>query len=296
VGFDVGANILIEDGGNTEMAVIASIGSIVLTTGLANSYPVGSTVTLSVVPTPAPTDAVQATDDPHMVSLNGKKFDVNMPGSYVLIRAPQDQRLPASLEVTASLSPFAGDPCALYIQSVELSGQWLGDQVARVVPLQRNAPGPNGAGNGTLRPFSVRVLSQRGETRTASGEYEEWRDFPNRSRSLSGRVRLVPEWRQVYADAGRTQEAQAFKFHIRGAGSGYDAALEVAQAAHQALNFRASNMRSLGFDELGGLLGTGDYEKRVERRTEACRAFRATPAKQLRVAAPAQVVGSASWD
>ncbi|CAK0805773.1 unnamed protein product, partial [Prorocentrum cordatum] len=160
------------------------------------------------VPTPAPTDAVQAIDDPHLVSLSGKKFEVNMPGSYVLIRAPQDQRLPATLEVNASLSPFAGDPCGVYIQSVELSGQWLGDQVVRVVPLRRNVQGPNGAGNGTLRPFSVRVLSQRGDSHMASGAYEPWRNFRNRSRSLSGRVRLVPEWRQVYADAGRTQESQ----------------------------------------------------------------------------------------
>ncbi|CAK0891413.1 unnamed protein product [Prorocentrum cordatum] len=90
---------------------------------------------VQVVPTPAPTDAGGATDDPHVVNLGGEKFDVNMPGSYVLVRAPRDPRLPAKLELNASVQPFAGHPCGNYIQSVELSGEWLGGQVVRVVPL-----------------------------------------------------------------------------------------------------------------------------------------------------------------
>lgn len=51
VGFDVGAIIAIEGGGNSETGVIASFGSIVLTTGLTNSYPANSTVTLYVTTT-----------------------------------------------------------------------------------------------------------------------------------------------------------------------------------------------------------------------------------------------------
>jgi hypothetical protein len=48
--------VLIEGGGNSETGVIASIGSLVLTTGLTNSYPADSTVTLyaTASPTPAP--------------------------------------------------------------------------------------------------------------------------------------------------------------------------------------------------------------------------------------------------
>jgi len=229
--------------------------------------------------TPAPTDEVNATDDPHLVSLSGKKFDVNMPGSYVLIRAPQDGRLPAKLELSASVRPFAGDPCGLYIQAVELSGEWLGDQVVRVVPLQRDVEGSNGAGSSTLRPFSVRVQARRGDSYADAGEYEQWGDVNNKSRGLSGRVRLAAVWRQVYADAGRTQEAQAFQFRIRGSGAGYDATLEVAQAAHQALNFRATNLRSLGFEELGGLLGTEDHDLSVEQVADSCKQFRAKPSR-----------------
>jgi len=233
----------------------------------------------SQAPTPAPTDGVNATDDPHLVSLGGKKFDVNMPGSYVLIRAPQDRRLPAKLELNASVRPFGIDPCGLYIQAMELSGAWLGDQVVSVVPLQRDVDGANGAGSGTLREFSVRVQAQKGGSRGDAGEYEPWGGVNNKSRSLSGRVTFEPVWRQVYADAGRTQEAQAFQFHIRGAGAGYDATLEVSQAAHQALNFRATNLRSLGFEELGGLLGTEDHDSLVEQVADTCKQFRAKPSR-----------------
>merc|ERR1719382_694973 len=77
-------------------------------------------------------------DDPHLTSVTGKKFDVNMPGSYVLIRAPQDLRLPAKLTMNATLEASVGSPCGLYIKSVELSGEWFGDNVVTVVPLQRN--------------------------------------------------------------------------------------------------------------------------------------------------------------
>merc|ERR1719203_703668 len=101
------------------------------TTTKMTPAPTPSPTKMTRAPTPAPTDEVNATDDPHLVSLGGEKFDVNMPGSYVLIRAPQDRQLPAKLEVSASVRPFAGDPCGLYIQAVELSGEWLGDQVVR---------------------------------------------------------------------------------------------------------------------------------------------------------------------
>ncbi|CAK0893244.1 unnamed protein product [Prorocentrum cordatum] len=233
-------------------------------------------------PTPAPTDEEHATDDPHLVSLSGQKFDVNMPGSYVLIRAPEDQRRPAKLQLNASVRPFAGSPCGLYIQGVELSGEWLGDQVVRVVPLRRDVEGSNGAGNSTLRPFSVRVQSRRGDESTPAGEYQQWKGLRREGSGLSGRVRLVPVWRHVYADAGRAQEAEAFQFRIRGAGAGYDATLEVSQAAHQALNFRATNLRSLGFAELGGLLGTEAHDPTVEHVSDMCRAFRSKPSRLAR--------------
>jgi hypothetical protein len=46
VGFSVGCTVEIEGGGNSETGVVASIGSLVLTSGLTNSYPAATTVNL----------------------------------------------------------------------------------------------------------------------------------------------------------------------------------------------------------------------------------------------------------
>ncbi|CAK0858616.1 unnamed protein product [Prorocentrum cordatum] len=245
----------------------------------------------------APFDGASAQGDPHLASVTGQKFDVNMPGSYVLIRVPQDRRQPSKLEMNATLQPNEGSPCGLYIKSVELGGEWLGGQVASVVPLQRNVEGENGAGNRTLRPFSVRVRGapRGGAPREASGAYEQWGDFLSQPvRSLSGRVRLVPVWRQVYADADRTQEAQAFQFKIQGDGPERVVTLEVSQAAHQALDVRLDGLRGLGFEQLGGLLGTEGHDRQLEQAADACKTFRVR-AKQGRVGSLVGSVMTASW-
>jgi len=239
-----------------------------------------------VVSTQASDDLASATGDPHLKSVTGQKFDVNMPGSYALIRAPQDRRLPAKLELNATLRPSVGSPCGLYIKSIELGGEWLGNQVLSVVPLQRNVDGQNGAGNSTLRPFSVRLHG---------GEYEQRGDLGKEGHGLSGRVRIVPLWRQLYADAGRPLEAQAFQFHIRGAGAEYGAVLEAAQAAHQALDVQAAGLRSLGFEHLGGLIGTEEHDGSLEQFSDECKAFRS----KSRQSRPVSLAGSsmaASWD
>jgi len=235
-------------------------------------------------------------DDPHLTSVTGKKFDVKIPGSYVLLRAPSDQRLPAKFELNATLEASVGSPCGLYIKRVDLGGEWLGDQVVSVLPLQRNVEGQNGAGNITLRPFSVRLQEAEGDTfRVKEGQYKQWGDIGKRGRRLSGRVRLVPLWRQVFADAGRPQEAQAFQFRIRGDGAKQDATLEASQAAHQALNIRAFGLRSLGFEHLGGLLGTEEHNRSLEHLADACKAFRMRSRQSIPMS-PSGLSMAASWD
>ena len=44
VGFSVGCTVEIEGGGNSETGFVASIGSLVLTSGLTNGYPAGTTI------------------------------------------------------------------------------------------------------------------------------------------------------------------------------------------------------------------------------------------------------------
>ncbi|CAK0865618.1 unnamed protein product [Prorocentrum cordatum] len=141
--------------------------------------------------------------------------------------------------------------------------------------MPRHARSPCGSG----RPGEALCARRR-------AQYEQWGDIGKQGRSLSGRVRLLPAWRQVFADAGSPQEAEAFQFHIRGDGAEHGATLEAAQAAHQALNIRASGLRSLGFEHLGGLLGTEEHDRSLEQLADACKAFRARSrqSKQARVA------------
>jgi len=215
--------------------------------------------------------SASATGDPHLSSVSGRKFDVNLPGAYVLIRAPQDRRLPAKLEVNATLEPQSdGAPCGLYIKSIQLGGEWLANQRVDVVPLERDTAGGNSAGNRTVRPFSVRV--QGSALQAASGGYEPWKAIGKQGQLVTGRIRLMPSWRQVYADAGRTQEAEAFEFLVRGEGEEKATSFEVAQGAHQALDVRAGGLRKLGFKGLGGLLGTEEHDGRVERIADTCKA------------------------
>lgn len=240
-----------------------------------------------------------ATGDPHVSSVTGRKFDVNLPGGYVLIRAPQDPRLPAKLEVNATLATSGGAACGLYIKSIRLGGEWLANQLVDVRPLQRDVEGGNAAGTRTVRPFSVRI-QEAAQLEAPGAEYEPWKDLDRRGRLLTGRVRLVPAWRQVHADAGRTQEAEAFRFNIRGEGAEQATSLEVAQGAHQALDVRAGGLRQLGFARIGGLLGTEEHDRAVEQFTDECKAQRmsAITSRWTKASAVAPRTSSmaASWD
>jgi len=240
-------------------------------------------------------DTASATGDPHVASVTGRKFDVNRPGMYVLLRAPEDRRLPAKLEVNATLEPQSdGAPCGLYIKSIQLGGEWLGFQRVDVVPLQRNVVGGNSAGNRTVSPFSVRV--QGAGPGAAPGAYEPWKALSEQGRLVTGRIRLVPAWRQVYADAGRTQEAEAFRFLVRGIeGEEKATSFEVAQGAHQALDVRAGGLRKLGFEGLGGLLGTEEHDKHVEQFTDECKAFRTRARLRVPEIPPSSSM-AATWD
>jgi len=238
-------------------------------------------------------DVASATGDPHVASVTGRKYDVNLPGTHVLIRAPQDRQLPAKLEVNATLGPQSdGAPCGLYIKSIQLGGEWLAFQRVDVVPLLRDASGENSAGSRTVRPFSVRV--QGGAQQDAADEYEPWKALDKKGRLVTGRVRLMPVWRQIYADAGRTQEAEAFQFLVRGDGEEKATSFEVAQGAHQALDVRAGGLRKLGFQGLGGLLGTEEHDRYVEQFTDECKAFRTR--SRLRPGGLAGSSMAASWD
>merc|ERR1719277_958600 len=72
VGFSVGCMVEIEGGGNSETGVVASIGSLVLTSGLTNSYLAGTTTVTLIAdaaraPAAAPGSESSLEIDSHLV-------------------------------------------------------------------------------------------------------------------------------------------------------------------------------------------------------------------------------------
>jgi hypothetical protein len=217
-------------------------------------------------------------DDPHLVGVSGDKFDVNQPGGYTLVRVPADPTLPAKLEVNASLEATSGSPCGLYIQEMQLGGAWFKNLLVRVWPLKRDTPGSNGAGNSTLRPFSLQV--EGGLDGTATVDYKPWaRDF---ALSLSKHVYVQSLWMQQYAESGHVMEAEAFQFFVKGK-SQKITTVKVSQGSHQALDAEASYLSSLGFEQLGGLLGTEGHDMHIESFTSECAAFKETNENKRRL-------------
>jgi len=236
----------------------------------------------SLAPTPAP---AAVTNDPHVASLGGDRFDVNQPADYVLLRAPLEYSQPALLELRGTMEPEGSKPCGLYMKAATLSGTWFGEAIVQVRPLKRNNAGSNTEGNSTVWPFSMQVSPE--------GSWKSLADFTAESSSeaLTGMVKITAEKIEEY---GELLEGQAFTFHI--GKTDRPATITISQAAHQALNVEMANMQALGHQTLGGLLGTEKHSKGVEELTEACKAHRAS-ANEWRASRKSLEVSrmSASW-
>ncbi|CAK0794555.1 unnamed protein product [Prorocentrum cordatum] len=148
-GFNTGDNILIEGGGNSETGIIDSIqisrvssasasgGILLLASGLANSYPIDSSVTLFITaaPTSTPTPTfpnggpagggggATATGDPHLRNVHGQRFDLMKPGRHILINIPKQERDVPFLRVQA-LAQRLGGCTDMYFQELNISGSW----------------------------------------------------------------------------------------------------------------------------------------------------------------------------
>jgi len=236
-------------------------------------------------PTPAPPAPADLTNDPHVASLGGDRFDVNQPADYVLLRAPLEYSQPALLELRGTMEPEESKPCGLYMKAATLSGTWFGEAIVQVRPLKRNNAGSNRVGTSTVWPFSMQVSPE--------GSWKSLADFTAESSSeaLTGMVKITAEKIEEY---GELLEGQAFTFHI--GKTDRPATITISQAAHQALNVEMANMQALGHQTLGGLLGTEKHSKGVEELTEACKAHRAS-ANEWRTSRKSLEVSqmSASW-
>lgn len=247
-------------GGSTEAPTKAPSSA---PTGVPTREPTASP---SSAPTKAPTPAppVTVTGDPHLRNLAGEQFDVNLPGEHVLLRIPFEADRPVLLQVNATMKPLARASCGIYTTMVALSGDWLGEATVRIRPLRRNAAGDNGAGNRTEWPFSVQVT-----TPTSVSDWMPFADF-----KLGQSVLRAPPLETTRAFTTRIEEfgdrleSHAFRFEVGGSAS--PAAITISQAQHQALNVAMTHLDRLGLPRLGGLLGTAEHDKALERFTEEC--------------------------
>lgn len=105
-GFSVGDTIVIEGGGNSESAVIASLGSIVLSSGTTNSYPANTTVTLYVTTTATSTSQT-ATSISTITSASGSSTTTATSVTATTVTATTASTTTASSSLSSSTSTSA---------------------------------------------------------------------------------------------------------------------------------------------------------------------------------------------
>lgn len=219
-------------------------------------------------------------DDPHVMNLAGERFSINQPAHrHSLLRVPPDPGVPPLLELGATVAAESASgtgACKLYMTRMAIWGKWLEGSTIEVQPLKRNRAGSNGAGNATVRNFSVRVNHD-----SAWKSFGDVAALEGQSIPVSKKVTLTAKKREEY---GRGSESQAFVVSVEGSG-GAPAAITVSQASHQALNIDMAHMVGLGMTNLGGLLGTQRHDPQVEKRTDECNAAVAE-ARQMQADGP----------
>jgi len=273
VGYGVGDVILIQGGGNSETGIIASIGSMVLTAGLANSYPANSTVSSAPeasAPTPSPTGAPSppstAVGDPHVTNLIGDSFDVNQPGEHVLLRLPIDESVPPQFELRAMMRPAPASPCGLWITEVILGGEWVGAGEIRVHTSTVAATG------NTSDRFAL--LSGLGGS-PAAPVWKPWADFGKDVNVALSSCVTVRSTFQAFQGAVAVRNRRTFEFLV-GPAPALDQrfSIVVAQMARRAaLDVQATCLGRLrGSARFGGLLGTEKPDPAVEELSKECAA------------------------
>lgn len=69
-----------------------------------------------------------AVGDPHLISFDGEKFDVNMVGEHVLVKIPPETGDDFEIMGQIVRFPRNGKECRFFFRSFKLRGAWLGDK------------------------------------------------------------------------------------------------------------------------------------------------------------------------
>jgi len=69
---------------------------------------------------------VRAVGDPHMTNIFGQRFDLQMPGTHVLVRVPKDAEHDGLLlKIACEVKRMSASCADMYIQRLNLTGAWL---------------------------------------------------------------------------------------------------------------------------------------------------------------------------
>ena len=99
----------------------------------------GGLSTAETTTTPAPTDVVSGTGDPHLSNLRGEKFDVYQPGNMTLLHLPRLAEPARTLLLVEADARRMGDACSVYFQVLAISGKWTNE--SKPIQFLANAHG-----------------------------------------------------------------------------------------------------------------------------------------------------------
>jgi len=189
--FDVGDIVVIVGGGNSELGVIASIGSIVLVDAMTNSYPAGSTVALYVATT---VSSEVSAEQQELLELSNKLDD-----SEILVR-----------ELYVALAAACGGLVVMACGFVSLACFWgiLRRRPSQKVALQAEADA-----------LKLDIGRLRGDLQFSSNQWNKfahsmWRNWNKDMRSELQRLALL-SWLQVVMK-GRSDLLRLDKTRLEG--------------------------------------------------------------------------------
>jgi len=81
-----------------------------------------------------PAAPVSSVGDPHMTNILGQRFDLNRPGTHVLVRLPKDANHDGLLlEISCDVERMSASCADMYIQRLNLTGAWLEEKGTRML-------------------------------------------------------------------------------------------------------------------------------------------------------------------
>jgi len=202
-------------------------------------------------PTPGPTPVAGATvtGDPHVTTVDGRRFDLVRSGEHELVRLPRRDPAGATeplLQALARVEPAAGRGCAdPFVREVRLGGGWL----ERTGPLRFQASG------GSPDDEDAVSLQVNG---SAVG-HAQLAELVARSEGFSAQVGEPARGRDAAAGSITRSTLLRVALRMRGATltvTWVHRAVPGLRVNH--LNFGMSGLGKLGM-EVGGILGMDDH-------------------------------------